>query len=86
MNENGHDRGLHIVVINPYAGHVEIAKVFDTYKSDEGLVEFMKTSHIPNGFIVATACKDECTVGMRFPTRQWFINMGSEEMWNVQWR
>ena len=69
LNENGHDRGLHLVVINPYKGNIEIAKVFDTYKSEAGMVEFLKTSHIPNGFIIVAACKDECTVEMRFPTR-----------------
>ncbi len=32
-NENGHYRGLHIAIINPYTGKVEVARVFDTYKS-----------------------------------------------------
>ena len=30
-NTNGHDRGLHIVVINPGDGHICLAKAFDTY-------------------------------------------------------
>ena len=40
-NENGHDRGLHIVVINPYNGNVEKAKVFDTHVSSLAFDEFV---------------------------------------------
>ena len=29
------DRGLHVVDINPLNGQVEMARVFDTYKSSE---------------------------------------------------
>lgn len=32
-NENGHYRGLHLVVINPHNGKVELAEAFDTHKS-----------------------------------------------------
>ena len=30
-NEHGHNRGLHIVVVNPEDGKIELAQVFDTY-------------------------------------------------------
>lgn len=40
-NENGHYRGLHMVIFNPYKGVVEIAKVFDTYKSPVAFDEFI---------------------------------------------
>ena len=33
LNENGTDRGLHLVIINPRTGMVEFKRVFDTYKN-----------------------------------------------------
>ena len=32
-NCNNHYRGLHIVIINPQSGKIELAQVFDTYQS-----------------------------------------------------
>ena len=32
-NENGSTRGLHIVIINPLDGSVELCNIFDTYKT-----------------------------------------------------
>ena len=40
-NENGHERGLHLVVINPESGQIEISRVFDTYKSSSELENFI---------------------------------------------
>ena len=34
-NVNGHERGLHLVVLNPTNGNIELAQIFDTYKSSE---------------------------------------------------
>ena len=36
-NENNHHRGLHMVVLDPASGKVELAKSFDTYQSSEEL-------------------------------------------------
>lgn len=36
-NDDGHCRGLHIVVINPKNGDIELAKVYDTYDSSDDL-------------------------------------------------
>ena len=44
QNENGHYRGLHIVIINPHTGKVSRAKVFDTYKSAERFDEFISSA------------------------------------------
>ena len=43
-NENNHLRGLHIVIVNPTSGKVEVAKAFDTYKSSNKLDEFLANS------------------------------------------
>ena len=58
-NENGHSRGLHIVVINTFNGRVETAKVFDTYKGSQEFDKFIRDD-ILEGFIVVAACKDDC--------------------------
>ena len=58
-NENGHYRGLHIVLINSEDGKVEMAKVFDTYQSSDEIARFI-TDDIPEGTIVAAACQDDC--------------------------
>ena len=55
-----HNRGLHIVIVNPLTGKVVLAKVFDTYISSEEFERFAKDK-IDFGFIVIAACKDECT-------------------------
>ena len=62
-NENDGYRGLHIVIINPKTGYVEIAKVFDTYKSSKAFEEFITNKYIvvPEGYIVVAACADDCT-------------------------
>lgn len=54
-NENGHHRGLHVVIIHPQTGKVEMAKVFDTYKSSSAFDGFI-TKGIPYGYIVVAAC------------------------------
>ena len=41
VNENGNDRGLHIVVINPFNGQIEFARVFDTSISSEEFDELI---------------------------------------------
>ena len=59
-NENNYYRGLHIAVIDPGTGKPKVAKSFDTYDSSASLEEFIASEKIPNGFIVAAACRDDC--------------------------
>ena len=59
VNENGHFRGLHIVVINPKNGKAKCGAVFDTYKSSEAFLGWIKKIHFNVGDIIAAACKDE---------------------------
>lgn len=41
-NDTKDHRGLHIVVINPSTGGVELARVFDTYESSDDFDSFTK--------------------------------------------
>ena len=85
MNENGHQRGLHVVVIDAETGEVETAQVFDTYQRGVGFDEFIETA-IPEGRIIAAACKDECVTQLSTKAKHWFANMGSKEIWNLKRR
>lgn len=71
-NEGGNYRGMHIVIINPTNGGVEWAVVFDTYKSSKELDFFIKNAYIPEGFIIAVACMDECTLNLSEESKKWF--------------
>ena len=83
-NENGHDRGVHIVVINPLTGKVRNAKVFDTYKSSEEWNNFILT--VPQGYVVAVACKDECSKSWNWGGKKFLVHMGAIEIWYLQYR
>ena len=61
-NENGHDRGLHLAVVNlGNGGKVVFSKIFDTYKSCTQLDTFIKTQQFPPNSIIIAACKDDCS-------------------------
>ena len=55
-NENGHYRGLHIVIMSPNTGIVVFAKIFDTYKSSEALDSFIENNSYERGHIILAAC------------------------------
>lgn len=76
----GDSRGLHIAVINPKDFKVAMAKVFDTYKSSDELDNFIKSNDIPKGYIVAAACKDDCTTNLSKRGISWFETLGSKEL------
>ena len=84
-NPSGHDRGLHITVVNPSNGKLEFAKVFDTYKDLDDFATFVAIS-IPDGYIVAAACKDECMTNLVQAGKDWFAAMGSQEISDVGYR
>ena len=90
-NENGHYRGLHIVIINSLDGKVELSQVFDTYKTSKGfyeLPEYGRTllQELPEGHIVCVACQDDCVSNLCFEFKQWFGSMGSQEIWELGYR
>ena len=47
------------MILNPFSGQIEFAKVFDTYKSSETFDSFV-CEHVPLKYIVVAACKDDC--------------------------
>ena len=84
-NENGHFRGLHIVILNPENGEIHSAKVFDTYKCSNEFDTFSVT-RIPEEYIVIAACKDECATNLSEAGRQWFEDMGSKVIASLEYR
>lgn len=85
-NVNDHDRGLHVVLINPETKKVEWSKVFDTYAKAEGFDYFVGNVEIPGGFIVAAACKDDCASHLSDVGKSWFRFMGSKEIDHLEYR
>ena len=85
QNENGHYRGLHIVALDPERGEVLAAQAFDTYVSSALFDQFISRG-IPQGTIILAACKDECVSKLSDRGRQFFADMGSEEIWNLAYR
>ena len=71
QNENGHNRGLNIVVINPITGQVDLAISFDTHKSSDCFEAFINMN-LAIGSIVVAACKDDCTVNLSDKVKNWF--------------
>lgn len=84
-NENHHFRGLHVVIFDPQAGTVVLAKAFDTYKTSEEF-ELHIVKEFPPGLIVAAACMDECITNLSEKAKQWFEDLGSKEIRNLEYR
>ena len=74
-----------MVVINPFNGKTEYAKVFDTFKSGYDFDKFIDKG-IPDGYVIAAACKDECRTNLSMKAKVWFAKMGSEEIMNLKYR
>lgn len=85
LNENDNDRGLHIAVLNHLNGQIDIAQIFDTYKTSEALNAFIK-SDFNEGSIVVAACKDECSISLSDEAKLWFEQMGSKHIWDLTYR
>ena len=87
-NEHHHDRGLHIVLVNPSDGKVEMAQVFDTYKTSETLEVFIggMPALLRDGMIVIAACKDDCVMNLSVKAKSWFASMGSKEIGDLEYR
>ena len=75
-NANNHDRGLHIAIINPITGTIEVSRIFDTFHSSSEIDKFIKAG-VPDNYIVVAACKDDCVTNMSETVRKWFFLMGS---------
>ena len=50
---------------------LEHSEIFDTHVGSEKMEVFID-SNIPQGWIVAAACKNDCVKGMSQKVRQWF--------------
>lgn len=78
-------RGLHVVIIEPRNGQILLAKVFDTHQDADTFDRFI-VHGLPEGTIVVAACKDDCSMSLSEKAKQWFANMGSEEIWKLRYR
>lgn len=76
---------MHIVILNPVNGKVETVKVFDTYESSEKFENFINND-IPYSYIIVAACKDECMTHLSRKCKLWFTNMGSKDVWKIEYR
>ena len=86
-NENGHFRGLHICIINPSTAKAVFAKVFDTYKSSDALEDFLTNlGVIPPGYMIAVACKDDCSTALPQIAKSWLRKLGSSEISELKYR
>ena len=82
---NSAHRGLHLAVINPENGFVEIAAVYDTSESSLAFDNFID-SDIPEGYIVAAACNDDFTAEISEGGLGWFESMGSRVAREVRYK
>ena len=86
-NSSGHDRGLHLVVIDQKTGEVTAAQVFDTYQSSDAIEKFISSDGVPQGSIVVAACKDDFQRALSANCTQFFEEkMNSREISKVQYR
>ena len=86
-NENKHFRGLHLVVWDPDSQKPLFSKVFDTYKTSDGLEKFLFENTIKSGEIVILACKDDCAQNLSEPVKKWFSDeLGSKEIMKIGYR
>ena len=76
---------MHIALINPIDGEVCLQEVFDTYKSSESLNEFIKNG-IPEEVIVVAACQDDCVTNLSEEACIFFMEMGSSEICDLEYR
>ena len=81
-----HYRGLHIVILNPYSGEVEFAKMFDTYKNGSDFDEFITLNNFDDGYILIAACKDDCVTNLSKDAKYWFADLGSQKIWDLTYR
>lgn len=67
---------------------LEVAEVFDTYKTSEDFEKLVDISSTKfgEGSIVMAACMDDCVTSLSKKCKQWFADMGSKEIWNVEYR
>ena len=65
---------------------MEVAKVFDTYKSSDDLEAFIKSESVVDGNIVVAACKDEMTTELSGLAKHWLGEMGSLFVWKLEYR
>ena len=85
-NENGHLRGMHIVVLNGDNQKMVFGEAFDTYKSSESLEKWIVNFDMKQNFIVIAACKDEASMHLSEKVIKWFKELGSKNISELGYR
>ena len=77
-----------MVLIDPKTGKAFYSRAFDTYLCSDDFDEFTdnKDNNFTDGVIVAAACMDECVWSLSHQGKQWFADMGSKEIWKLEYR
>jgi hypothetical protein len=70
-------RGFVIAIINPDTFAVEATEIFDTHASSTGMQNWINQDKVPDGYLVAIGCIDECMNKLTSSVKQWFKDMGS---------
>ena len=81
-HEDWGQRGLHIVVIDPFTSSIISAESFDLHSSSE-MCEFALKA-IPNNAIVAAAVKDTAYRKLSKTVIDYFERLGSQEIANLR--
>ena len=64
---------------------MDLAEVFDTYKSSKELDHFIRKG-VPFGHFVIVACQDECVTNLSLTAKDWFRAMGSKAITQLKYR
>lgn len=79
-DEPDKSRGIHIAVLNQATGSVMSRTFFDTYSANEDVAMMNYLDSIRVGRILIFTIKDEGSLSLKAPARQYLADMGSEKI------
>ena len=64
-------------------GKIQLCKAFDTSEFFHNFDKFI-IKDLPDGYIIVAVCKDDCVSAMSHSGKEWFRQMGSNEIQNLE--